>query len=202
MEKEGSGYDMMYDELLSIGKPTPKPSQGDDRVMVIVQKRIIKPEIINFMSEADKTFQLTQRERITLGLIAQNESITAIDLTKALELKNADELKHWIGSLFERGIIKKKGRTRATEYYVDRNLLRTLDFKGKTTLKTIAGHRLRELILKDLEIYRSSQLSEINERIGLEINAKSVYRELKNLIEEGKVKTIGENRWRRYSFVE
>ena len=31
----------------------------------------------------------------------------------------------------------------------------------------------------------AAQLSEINERIGLEINAKSVYRELKNLIEEG-----------------
>lgn len=202
MEKEGSGYDMMYEEMLSIGKHTPKPSQSDDRVRVIVQKRIIKPEVINFMAEADKAFQLTQRERITLGLIAQSESITAVDLTKALELKNADELKHWIGSLFERGIIRKKGRTRATEYYVSRSLLRGLDFKGKTTLKTIAGHRLRELILKDLEIYRSSQLSEINERIGLEINQKSVYRKLRNLIEEGKVKAIGENRWRRYSFVE
>lgn len=202
MEKEGSGYDMMFEELLSIGKAAPKPLQGDDRVTVTVLKKVIKSEVINFLAEADKTFQLMQKEKITLALIAQNESITAIDLVKSLELKNADELKHWIGSLFERGIIKKKGRTRATEYYVSRSLLRGLDFKGKTTLKTIAGHRLRELILKDLEIYKSSQLSEINERIGLEINAKSVYRELKNLIEEGKVKTIGENRWRRYSFIE
>lgn len=202
MEKEGSGYDMMYEELLSIGKRTPKPSQGDDRVTVIVQKRIIKPEIINFMSEADKTFQLTQRERITLGLIAQNESITAIDLTKALELKNADELKHWIGSLFERGIIKKKGRTRATEYYVDRNLLRTLNFKGKTTLKTITRHRLLELILQDLGTFKTASLSEINERIGSEIHWRRVNRELKTLIGEGKVLPIGENRWRKYSFVE
>lgn len=202
MEKEGSGYDMMYDELLSIGKHTPKPSQGDDRVTVIVQKRIIKPEIINFMSEADKTFQLTQRERITLGLIAQNESITAIDLTKALELKNAEELKHWIGSLFDRGIIKKKGRTRATEYFVDRNLLRTLNFKGKTTLKTITRHRLRELILQDLGTFKTASLSEINERIGNEIHWRRVNRELKTLVEEGKVLSIGENRWRKYSFIE
>lgn len=202
MEKEGSGFDMMYDELLSIGKPTPKPSQGNDRVTVIVYRRIIKPEIISFISEADKTFQLTQRERITLGLIAQNESITIIELTKQLELKNAEEMRHWIGTLFERGIIRKKGRTRATEYYVDRNLLRNLDFKGKTTLKTITRHRLRELILKDLEIYKLSQLSEINERIGLEISSKTVYRELKSLIRDGKVGIDGENRWRRYSFIE
>jgi ATP-dependent DNA helicase RecG len=202
MEKEGSGFDMMYDELLSIGKSTPKPSQGNDRVTVLVYRRIIKPEVINFISEADKTFQLTQRERITLGLIAQNESVTAIDLTKALELKNADELKHWIGSLFERGIIKKKGRTRATEYYVDRNLLRTLNFKGKTTLKTITRHRLRELILQDLGTYKTASLSEINERIGNEIHWRRVNRELKTLVDEGKVLSIGENRWRKYSFVE
>ena len=202
MEKEGSGFDMMYDELLSIGKPTPKPSQGDDRVTVIVDRRVIKPEIINFISEADKAFQITQKERITLGLIAQNESLTIIELTKLLELKNADDVKHWIGTLFDRGIIRKKGRTRATEYYVERSLLRGLDFKGKTTLKTIAGHRLRELILSDLEIYKSAKLSDINERIGNEISWRKIYRELKKLVEDGKIKEVGENRWRQYSLTE
>lgn len=202
MEKEGSGFDMMYDELLSIGKSTPKPSQDDDRVKVIVDRRIIKPEIINFISEADKSFQLTQKERITLGLIAQNESLKIAELIKLLELKNAEDVRHWIGTLFERGIIRKKGRTRATEYYVDRSLLRGLDFKGKTTLKTIAEHRLRELILKDLEIYKSAKLSDINERIGSEISWRRIYRELKKLVEEGKVKEIGEYRWRQYSLIE
>ncbi len=198
MEKEGSGYDMMYDELLSIGKSTPKPSQGNDRVTVLVYRRVVNPEVIKFLSQAEKFFQLTQKERITLGLIAQNESLTINELKNQLELKTTDDAKNWMGNLLKRKIIRTKGKTRATEYYIEPSLLRTLDFKGKT----IQQHPLRELILRDLEIYKTSSLSDIKGRIGSEISNKKIYRELLDLIEEGKVKAIGENRWRQYSFVE
>lgn len=202
MEKEGSGFDMMYDELLSIGKPAPLPSQGNDRVVVTVYKQIIKPEIINFIAEADKTFQLKQKERITLGLIAQNEYLTVIELARKLELKRADDVKHWIGTLLERGIIIKRGRTTATRYLVEPELLRTLDFKGKTTLKRIESHRLRELILQDLEIYKEAGMPEIHERIGAEISERQLQHELKKLVSEEKIGYISKNRWTKYLWKE
>jgi len=60
--------------------------------------------------------------------------------------------------------------------------LRTLEFQGETTLKGIERHRLRELILRDLEIYRNASISEIHGRIGKEIPRRKVRRELAELV--------------------
>lgn len=198
MEREGSGFDLIYDVLLSNGKPLPKVQEGDDRVVVTVYKRIINKTVIDFVRKADETFQLKQKERIALGLIAQNESLSAKEMIKLLELTDASELKHWIGKLVENGLIKTKGRTKGKEYFVEASLLRKLDFKGKTSLKGIESHRLQELIRRDLEIYHEAGLSEIHQRIGLEIPLRKVKYELKKLVEEGEIDTKGKQRWLKY----
>ena len=79
MEREGSGFDRMYETLLSTGRRLPKVTEGDDRVVVTVRKQIMKPEIVDFMVKVDRTFQPTQKELIALGLIAQHETVTALD---------------------------------------------------------------------------------------------------------------------------
>ena len=198
MEREGSGYDMIYDRLLSNGKPLPIVEERYDGVKVTIQKRIINPDIINFVLQADENFELKQKERITLGLVAQNESLTAQEMLKLLELNNASELKHWFGKLVKNGLIKTKGRTKGMEYFVESGLLRKLDFKGKTSLKGIESHRLQELIRRDLEIYEEASFSDIHKRIGEEIPIRKVRYELQKMIEFGEVKTIGKGRWQKY----
>lgn len=198
MEREGSGYDMIYDVLLSNGKQIPEVIEGDDRVTVIIRKRIIKTDVVDFVAKADETFQLTQRERVALGLIAQHESLTAINLSSLLALKNAEDVRHWIGQLHKLEIVKTKGRTKGTEYYVDPALLRRLDFKGATTLKGIEPHRLRELILSDLSVYLEASIAEINSRIGNEIPSRKIRRELLRLIQEGLIAAEGEKKGRKY----
>ncbi len=201
MEREGSGFDLIYDVLLSSGKPLPRVQEGDDRVVVTIYKRIINKSIIDFVRKADETFQLKQKERITLGLVAQNESLTAQEMIKILELNDASELKNWLGKLVENGLIKTKGRTKGTEYFVEPELLRKLDFKGKTSLKGIESHRLQELIQRDLEIYEEANLPEIQKRIGEEIPLRKIQHELKKMSETDQVQTIGKKRWTRYFLV-
>jgi ATP-dependent DNA helicase RecG len=72
--------------------------------------------------------------------------------------------------------------------------LRTLEFQGETTLKGIERHRLRELILRDLEIYRKASISEIHERIGNEIPRRKVRRELAELVEAKEIGSQGVKR--------
>ncbi|MFO1375612.1 MAG: hypothetical protein U1F14_01220 [Steroidobacteraceae bacterium] len=43
-------------------------------------RRILKPEVMRLIGEADAQYQLTQRERITLGALAQSEGMTAREL--------------------------------------------------------------------------------------------------------------------------
>lgn len=198
MEREGSGYDKLYEVLLSQGRPLPELREGPDRVEVTVRRRVVKPEVIDFLTKADQTFQLTQRERITLGLLAQHDSLTAHDLVAYLELGQAEALAPWIGHLQERGLVKQIGRTRATRYYVDPTLLRRMDFSQPTTLSRIEPHRLEALITEDLRRYPGSAIGDVHDRIGKEINRRRIKRALDGLVMAGAVHYEGEKRGRRY----
>jgi ATP-dependent DNA helicase RecG len=198
MEGEGSGFDRMYEVLLASGRPIPEVQQGYDRVVVTVRKQIARTAIVDFMLKADQTLQPTQKELITLGLLAQHDALTAIELVKLLELSHAEDLRHWIGRLKDWGVVNSRGRTKATEYFVEPEVLRTLEFQGETTLKGIERHRLRELILRDLEIYRKASISQIHGRIGMEIPRRKLQHELKLLVREGRTIQEGTRRYTVY----
>lgn len=198
MEREGSGFDKILEVLLSQGRPMPELIETHDRVQVTVRRRILKPEVIDFIAKADQTYQLTQRERITLGLLAQQDALTARELADALELPSVEALQPWLKRLLDWHLVQSAGRTQATRYFVDPGLLRSLKFTSETTLKRIEPHRLAALVLEDLQRYPQSAISEIHQRIGGEIHPKQVKRALEELIERGAVRFEGNNRWRRY----
>lgn len=198
MEREGSGFDLIYDRLLSQGRPAPVPEEGADWVKVTIQRRIARPDVMRLLSEADTRFQLTQRERITLGVLAQSEGMTARELGARLETEGAEELGVWLGRLLNCGLVQTAGKTSGMRYFVAPEWLRDAELDSKTTLSRITPHRLAALILEDLTRYPDSSSADVNRRIGAEISAKTVKRALDDLIAEGKVVYAGERRWRRY----
>lgn len=201
MEREGSGYDKMYEIQLSNGKQIPYVKEGDDYVTAVVERRIISQESIKVIRTALQYADLKQKQIICLGLIAQNESISALKLIKILNLKNREELSPWLDKLIENNIVKAVGSHRSKEYRVSLKVLRGSDYKGKTSLKRIEDYRIKELIIEDLKIYECSSLKDIHERIGREIPYKKVLNQIKELITEKKVTTIGENRWVKYKLL-
>lgn len=202
MEKEGTGFDLMYDVQLSQGRPAPETREGADSVCITIRRRIVRPEMISLLKTVDERFQPTRRERITLGLLAQHDGMTAGELASALEIDSADELKPWLGRLRDWHLVSESGRTRATRYFVAPEWLRGSGLEGTTTLTRIAPHRLRALILEDLQRYPGSSSTEINARIGVEISDRTVKRALDELINQKKVRHEGERRWRRYWVVD
>lgn len=199
MEREGSGYDRIVEVLLSQGRPMPELVEMHDRVQVTVRRRILAPEVIDFIAKADQTFQLSQRERIALGLLAQHEAMTARELATALELPSVETLQStWLKRLLDWQLVHSAGRTQATRYFVAPGLLRTLDFSTATTLKRIEPHRLSALILEDLSRYPESAIGAIQLRVGAEIPIKQIKRTLDDLVARGDVRHEGVRRWRRY----
>lgn len=194
MEGEGSGFDRMYEVLLTSGRPAPEVQEGDDRVVVTVRKQILRAALVDFIAKADQALALTQRELITLGLLAQQESLTAIDLVKKLELARADDLRQWIGRLKDAAVVRTRGRTKAMEYFIEPEVLRTLQFESETTLKGIEQHRLRELVLRDLQIYGKASISQIHNRVGKEIPRRKLRRELAALVASGEIGKRGTTR--------
>lgn len=198
MEKEGSGYDMLYDRLLSSGRPAPVPEEGADWVKVTITRRIMKPEVIQLVTEADARYQLAQRERITLAALAQSEGLTARELATLLEVGSTDELAPWFGRLLTLDLVQSSGRTQATRYFVDPGLLRDSGIKLPTTLKRIEPHRLLELVREDLRRYPNSKIGEISERIGAEVSRSQLKRALADLVKQGVVLMEGERNRARY----
>ena len=199
MEREGSGYDMMYEQLLANGKSVPVVTEGDDWVRVHVARRVVSKEVIKVMQYAAQSQELKQKQLICLGLIALHESVTASQLIGFLHLKDADALRPWLRPLVDKGFVVSTGeRSKAKEYRVGSRTLRDSEYKGQTSLKRIESYRLRELIMKDLKIYQPCSISDIHVRIGKEIPLRKIQFQLKQLIAEGKVISEGQKRWTKY----
>ena len=185
MEREGSGFDKIFEVLLSQGRPAPELIETHDRVQVTVCRRILKPEVIDFIAKADQTYQLTQRERIVLGLLAQHDALTARELAGTLELPSVEALQSWLKRLLDWNLVQSTGRTQATRYFVDPGLLRSLNFAAGTTLKRIEPHRLSALIIEDVGRYPGTRIGDIHQRVGLEIPRSRVRRAVEQLVKDG-----------------
>jgi ATP-dependent DNA helicase RecG len=201
MDREGSGIDKIYEILLSNGKQIPKARQGDDFVEMTIVRHIAKQDILAFLKRADQEFQLTQKERICLGLISQKTSLTAFEFSDALKLpaEHSNAIRDWLGRLPDLGIIESQGRTRGTEYFVNPLFLKKTNFKGKTTLKIIAPHRLKELIYQDIAIFQPVSIGDIHYRIGIEISKNRIQKMIKKMCEDHTLLKTGTLRHTVYS---
>lgn len=192
-------YDVIYEELLTNGKPAPIPEERDDRVVVTVSKLIVRPEIIRLIRIVSEQYGLSRKERIAFGLIAQNQSLSALQFSKILDLRGANPTRGWLDRMTNNNLILSQGKTRGTEYYINPEIIRSVNFNKTPSLKTIEPHRLRELIFEDLKMYPNSSISEISNRIGLEISRYKIREQLKNLIEQGRVASSGIRSTTRYA---
>lgn len=199
MEREGSGMDAVYDVLLSQGRPAPVVSEGPDWVCVRLARTAPDRQVLAFIAKAGEAYPLTQRERITLGLLASCEGLTARELAARLELRDAEQLRPWLGRLGDWGLVRQAGRTQATRYFVAPDLLRRLDFPAVTTLKRIEDHRLQALVQEDLARYPGSAFGDIHQRIGAEIPIRRLRTTLAKLVDRAVLHKTGERRGTRYT---
>ena len=199
MEREGSGIDLLFERLLATGRGVPTILEGSDSVSVTVPRRVLQPGVIKLLVEADRRYQLTQRERITLALVAQRESISATELADQLELTDTSALRPWLGRLPGLALLDASGRTSATRYFVPPPLLRGAGLDAMTTLTRVQPHRLRALIVEDLERFPASSKADIWRRVGSEIPERTFRRALDELVRSGRVIATGETRARRFS---
>ncbi len=199
MEKEGSGYDLVYAKLLGSGKPLPIVMETDERVTVIVKKQFVSKEVVRLMDKASNEFSLKQKELISLGLLAQQQSYTALEISSILNQNEEVGLRNWLGRLIDLELVVKTGKGKGTQYAVNPEFIRKINFKRKTNLKNIEDYRLEELLCKDLTAYPNSGFGEIHQRIGKEINEHTVKRILKRMVTKDTLMIEGAKRWAKYS---
>lgn len=197
MEGEGSGYDLIYEKLSQDAKPYPEIEHDVDYVKVTVYSNIISQDILKLLDFAQSHFELTQKETITLGIVAREQKITALDLSKLLQLGDDSRLRNWVASLIDKKILITHGKTKGLSYLINPEFLKAIEHNMKPTLKTLEPHALKALIYEDLKIHPKSKAAEIFDRLP-DIELKEIRKVLYKGVDDLELFTEGEKKNRTY----
>ena len=201
MEAEGSGYDLIYETLLTSGKCKPIVYEGDDYVEVTVYKKIVSKESSRICDFVSANYRISQKAYISLGIIIQNKSIAAGELAKELQLTDGSRLRPYVDSLIANNIILSKGSGRGTKYEINPEFVSNTKMQFPTTLKTIEPYRLKALIFEDLKYHPNSLLSEIATRLP-DVDYPELEKMVRTMAKDGEITPLGGRKFRRYKLNE
>ena len=200
MEREGSGYDKMYELQLSLGKSVPQVIEGDDYVKAVVERRIRSVDALKLMQDVKERFPLKQKALICLGFIAQFGPVSGSGLVKKLNLSGSDALRAWLNPLVENGLVESTDdNTLGKKYYVADNIKH---LAMKKTARQIKNDLIRDAILQDIVDHKDVSIAEVAERLGGQYSYKVIRKKILSLMEEGIVRQSGKGRWTRFILVE
>lgn len=200
MEGEGSGYDLMYETQLSLGKSVPILFEGDDSVSVTVERKIVSKESSRVFEHLQNFYpQIAQNQKalIAFGIVFQEEIISSIDLIRKLQLPEADRLRSYLEPLISQDIILSRGRGKGTKYYVNPAIISDSKANIQTTLKAIEPYRLKELIKQDLKYHSLSLVSDISQRLP-DVPFKDLQKMVRRMASDGELIPDGGRKFRRY----
>lgn len=199
MEGEGSGYDLVYEKLSADAKPFPEIESHFNKMSVTVYSNIIDEEALSVIDYVNKHFHLTQKEIITLGVVATRKKVLSTQLSLTLQLNQEDKLKHWVGTLLDKNILISRGVKKGTEYLLNPDLFSQAKLNLTPSLKTIEPYKLEALIIEDLKHNGESKMKDIQSRLS-EVYPNDVQKCVYKLVSKEEVICSGANKNRKYSF--
>lgn len=197
MEGEGSGYDLIFEITGRDSKPFPKVFSDFNTTSVTQYSKIIDEETVLLIDFIARNYQLSQKEFIVLGIVSRNKKILATQLTKELQLADEDRLRSYVSKLLDKAILIPRGVKKGTEYLINPKLISSSKINIKPSLKTMEPHRLKALIVEDLERYPKSTIAEIAKRLP-DVLIFDLRKIIYKMVAEGKIRYEGGKTYRKY----
>lgn len=200
MEGEGSGYDLVYEKLARDAKPMPEIESDFTKVSVTVYSKTMNPEVVSILDYIDKHYTLTQKEYITLGIIASQKKMPATHLASHLLLTEDDRTRTWIGTLLEKEIIVTHGEKKGTQYLLNPKLFEQAKLDITPSLKTMEPYMLEALIKEDLKYNGTSSMSDIKKRMK-GVSESEIQKSVYKLVADKEIIPSGAKKNRTYKLV-
>ncbi|MDR1380286.1 MAG: hypothetical protein LBJ47_02280 [Tannerella sp.] len=197
MEGEGSGYDLIYELNAMDSKELPKILSDFNSTTIIQTSKIVNEEILPVLDYVAQNYEISQKNLIALGLIAQHKKLLSTELDDLLQLVDNKRQRSYTGKLADLGIIVTRGIRKGNTFLVNPKIIANSKANIKTSLKTIEPHRLMALIEEDLRLHPNSMRREIQQRLP-DVDEKDLKKYLYEMAESGNLLTTGENKNRRY----
>lgn len=198
MEGEGSGYDVIYEQLTRDAKQLPVIESDFNKVTVIVYSEILDKDVLAIVEYISNNFQLTQKEVIVIGIVARHKKILSTQLSDLVQLGQEDRLRSWVKKLIENKILISQGKNKGTCYLINPELLAQAKLNIKPSLKTVQPHVLKVLIVEDLKANGKSGIKDIHSRLpdtSIDEISKTIYA----MAKEKTLLPEGSKRYRIYS---
>lgn len=201
MESEGTGYDLLYETLLMAGKKKPVVVEGNDFVEVSVERSIITKGASRIYDFVSDHYKLSRKNYICLGIVLQHRTISAVDLSKELQLPQGERLRSWVEALLTNRIVESRGTGKGVKYSINPEFVANSMAQFTTSLRTIEPYRLKALIKEDLRFHPYSLLAEIGRRLP-DVDFSELEKMTRDMAAAGELKTSGGRRYRKYALPE
>jgi ATP-dependent DNA helicase RecG len=184
MEGEGSGYDLIYELNALDSKELPQIISEYNYTKVIQSSKIIDEEILPVLDYVSQNYDISQKNFIAFGLVAQHKKLLSTELSNLLQLTEDERLRSYTALLLDSGLVITRGKTKGNSFLVNPKVITNSKSNIKTSLKTIEPHRLMALIEEDLKFHPRSKSVEIQKRIE-DISIEEIRKYLKKMEVEG-----------------
>lgn len=135
-------------------------------------------------------YELSQKDIITLGLVAQRQKILSTELTKLLQLRETERMRSYADRLLAKGLLITRGKKKGTEFLINPKLMVNAKLNIKTTLKTIEPHSLEALISEDSRLHPASGISDMAKRLP-DIELRKLRKFVYGMVKKGILATEG-----------
>ncbi|GHT53408.1 ATP-dependent DNA helicase [Bacteroidia bacterium] len=190
MEGEGSGYDLIYELNARDSKEIPQIISDYNSTTVIQTSKIINEETLPILDYVTQNYDISQKNLIAFGLIAQHKKLLSTELDKLLQLDDNKRLRSYVDGLLNLGIIITRGIKKGNEFLINPKIIVNSKTNIKTSLKTVEPHRLVALIEEDLRLHPKSKSVDIQKRIE-DVPIKEIRKYLYKMEDEGIISSEG-----------
>lgn len=190
MEGEGSGYDLIYELNLLDSKRLPEIISEYNYTKVTQYAEIVNKGVLQLLDFVTRNYQLSQKDLIAFGLVAQHGKLLSTELSRLLQLADGERLRSYTTRLLNSGMLITRGIKKGTEFLVNPKLISSVKLNLKTSLKTIEPYRLKALILEDLRLHPGSRMKEIAERLP-DVPLRDIRKMVYGLVGKGELHTRG-----------
>lgn len=158
-------------------------------------------EILPVLDYVTRNYDISQKNLIAFGLIAQYKKLLSIELDNLLQLDDNKKLRNYTDKLVDMGIVITQGIKKGNTFLVNPKIIANSKANIKTSLKTIEPHRLMALIEEDLRLHPMSLRREIEQRLP-DVSEKDIKKHLYEMTKSGRVTGEGGKTYRRYKLSE
>jgi len=194
VERAGIGVDMMFEELLRLGKEPPEFDAQAHSVRVIIRNASFDERFVSFVEDTLRSGKSLPLDYL-LVLAHLKRRLELDRSTAGALLQRSDrEASEILSSMVREGFLEKRGVKKGAIYHLATKVAEKLGLPSKKEL--IEAIRHEEMVLRYVREKGSIGNAECRELCGLALKQASYL--LSRMAKSGKLMPVGEKRWRRY----